>query len=82
MPIFIDGGKSPDITGSDGKSYAMGSSKIKNSHLANSAYECVVSLVLLKNPEFTAIYRRQIEKRKKPTQAYIVVDVSSTMYFL
>ena len=67
------GGKSPDITGSAGKSYATGSSKIRNSHLSNSAYECAVSLVLHKNPEFTAIYRREIEKRKKPTQAYIVV---------
>ena len=67
------GGKSPDITGSAGKSYATGSSKIRNSHLSNSAYECAVSLVLHKNPEFITIYQREIEKRKKPTQAYIVV---------
>lgn len=67
------GGKTPDMTGSGGKSWATGSSKIRNPHLSNSVYECAVSLVLHKNPEFLAIYQREIDKKKKPTQAYIVV---------
>ncbi len=67
------GGKTPDMTGSGGKSWAKGTSKIRNPHLSNSVYECAVSLVLHKNPEFLAVYQREIDKKKKPTQAYIVV---------
>lgn len=67
------GGKAPDMKGSGGKSFSSGSSKIRNPHLSNSVYECAVSLVLHKNPEFLAIYQREIDKKKKPTQAYIVV---------
>lgn len=73
VKIQAYGGKSPNMTGSGGKSWATGSSKIRNPHLSNSVYECAVSLVLHKHPEFLAIYKREIDKKKKPTQAYIVV---------
>ena len=67
------GGKSPNITGSGGEIHISGSSKIRNPHLSNSTYEWAVSLVLHRTPEFLSIYQREIEKKKKPTQAYIVV---------
>lgn len=67
------GGKSPNITGSGGKIHSSGSSKIRNPHLSNSTYECAVSLVLHRTPEFLEVYQREIAKKKKPTQAYIVV---------
>ena len=67
------GGESPNITGSGGKIHSSGSSKIRNPHLPNSTYECAVSIVLHRTPEFLSIYQREIAKKKKPTQAYIVV---------
>ena len=67
------GGKSPDITGSAGKNYATGVTKIRNPHLSNAVYESSVSLVLHRTPEFYEIFNREIRKGKKTPQAYIVV---------
>ena len=67
------GGKSPDITGSAGKNYATGVTKIRNPHLSNAVYESSVSLVLHRTPEFYEIFNREIRKGKKIPQAYIVV---------
>lgn len=67
------GGKSPNMSGSGGKTRATGVSKIRNQHLSNAVYESAVSLVMHRSPEFMAIFNREIKKGKKPTQAYIVV---------
>lgn len=67
------GGKAPDLTGSGGKVTAVGVSRVRNSHLSNTAYESAVSLVKHRTPEFHDIFQREIKKGKKPTQAYIVV---------
>ena len=68
------GGKAPKMSGSGGKDYATGLSKIRNSHLANSVYESAKSLVQHKNEEFLLIYKREIDKGKKKKQAYIIVS--------
>ncbi len=67
------GGKVPMMTGSGGKSRAMGISRIRNPYLSNTVHECAVSLVMHKNEEFVDIFNREISKGKKPTQAYTVV---------
>lgn len=67
------GGKTPNLSGSGGKVYATGVSKIRNPHLSNAVHESAVSLVAHRTPEFTEIFNREIRKGKKPTQAYVVV---------
>lgn len=67
------GGKCPDMTGSGGKSYAKKVTKIRNSHLSNAIYESAVSLVMHKNHEFYDLFKREIDKKKTNTEAYIVV---------
>lgn len=37
------GGKVPDISGSGGKTYSKGSTKIRNPHLSNTVHECAIS---------------------------------------
>ena len=56
-----------------GKVTAVGVSRVRSSHLSNTAYESAVSLVKHGTPEFHGIFQREIKKGKKPTQAYIVV---------
>ena len=73
MKLQSYGGKSPNMSGSGGKTMATGVSKIRNQHLSNAVYECAVSLVMHKTQEFTEIFNREILKGKKPAQAYIVV---------
>ena len=60
------GGKAPDIHGSGGKTQRAASSRIRNPHLSNTIYECAVSLVFHRNPEFIDIYDREINKRGFP----------------
>ena len=67
------GGKCPDMTGSGGKVYAKKVTKIRNSYLSNTVYECAVSLVTHKNHEFSELFDREIDKNKTKTEAYIVV---------
>ena len=67
------GGKAPDIPGSGGSTHATGVTGIRNPHLSSAIYESVVSLVANRSPEFKEIFAREISKRKKPTQAYILV---------
>lgn len=67
------GGRAPNVSGSAGKSHATGLSKNRNPYLSQAIHESSVSLVTWKNREFQKIYQREIEKGKKPTQAYIVV---------
>ncbi|MCL4480706.1 MAG: transposase [Candidatus Thermoplasmatota archaeon] len=63
------GGKSPNIAGSGSKIHSSGSSKIRNPHLSNSTYECAVSLVLHRSPEFLLIYQREIGRRRNQLKA-------------
>ena len=73
MKLQSYGGKSPDITGSAGKKYATGVTKIRNPYLSDAVYESSVSLVMHRTPEFYEIFNREIRKGKKIPQAYIVV---------
>ena len=59
--------------GSGGSTHATGVTGIRNPHLSSAIYESVVSLVANRSPEFKEIFAREISKRKKPTQAYILV---------
>ena len=50
------GGKCPDMTGSGGKSYPKGITKVRNSYLSNAAHESAVSLVVHRNEEFYNLF--------------------------
>ncbi len=67
------GGKAPNIKGSGGKIHAAGVTKIRNPYLSSAVYECAITLVMHKNPEFLELFNREIGKGKKNVQAYIVV---------
>ncbi len=67
------GGKCPDMSGSGGKSYATGITRIRNEHLSNAVHESAVSLVLHRNHEFYELFNREMGKKKSRTEAYIVV---------
>ena len=66
-------GKSPNIKGSGGRVTATGVTKVRNLYFSNTVYESSISLVAHRNHEFLSVFNREIRKRKKPTQAYIVV---------
>ena len=66
-------GSCPDMTGSGGKSYARGLTRVRNEYLANAVHESSIKLVRYQNREFLNLYLREIKKGKKPTQAYVVV---------
>ena len=67
------GGKCPDMTGSEGKSYPKGITSVRNSYLSNAAYESAVSLVAYRNEEFYNLFTMELEKKKSITEAYVVV---------
>ena len=67
------GGKCPDMTGSGGKSYPKGITKVRNAYLSNAVYESAVSLVVHRNSEFYNLFTRELEKKKSKTEAYVVV---------
>lgn len=66
-------GRCPDMTGSSGKSYARGLTRVRNEYLSNAIHESSIKLVKYQNREFLNLYLREIKKGKKPTQAYVVV---------
>ncbi|MCL4480216.1 MAG: transposase [Candidatus Thermoplasmatota archaeon] len=66
-------GRCPDMTGSGGKSYAKGLTKVRNEYLSNAVHESSIKLVRYQNREFLNLYLRELSKGKKPTQAYVVV---------
>lgn len=66
-------GRCPDMTGSGGKSYARGLTKVRNEYLSNAVHESSIKLVRYQNREFLNLYLREVKKGKKPTQAYVVV---------
>ncbi|OWP56396.1 MAG: hypothetical protein B2I17_06265 [Thermoplasmatales archaeon B_DKE] len=61
------------MSGSGGKSYATGITRIRNEHLSNAVHESAVSLVLHRNHEFYELFNREMGKKKSRTEAYIVV---------
>lgn len=61
------------MTGSGGKSYARGLTKVRNEYLSNAVHESSIKLVRYQNREFLNLYLREVKKGKKPTQAYVVV---------
>ena len=66
-------GRCPDMTGSSGKSYARGLTRVRNEYLSSAIHESSIKLVRYQNREFLNLYLREIKKGKKPTQAYVVV---------